>query len=279
MKNFINPADGIISNNLVFLYYKNLFLEMQYDYLSKKEKEYIIDKYRNASERVLLNEKTINYFKYAFSDNFTLMSEYLLHNTKKSGYIVDLGCGIGTQSIFFALFGIKVLAIDLDSKALKIFIKRISFYEKIFNQKLEIEIIEKNALEIDFSKYNIGGVFSMFAFNIMQPSKLLLKNLSKGFNKNCKIAIIDGNNENWIPKVFPSQRRKNTLSPVLMKKELKQYGFKTEKLYGAFSLLNIFWRYGFIIKPVNFIDEILSKNDWLFPRAYIILASNTDNEK
>jgi predicted RNA methylase len=44
--------------------------------------------------------------------------------------IVDLGCGTGTQSIYFALKGARVAAIDMDETALVILRKRKEFYER-----------------------------------------------------------------------------------------------------------------------------------------------------
>ena len=51
-----------------------------------------------------------------------------------SGSVADLGCGTGTYSIPLALQGIQVLGIDIDTKALKIFNKRVQFYQKHFNK-------------------------------------------------------------------------------------------------------------------------------------------------
>lgn len=271
MKKFINPAHEIISNINVYKYYLNVFQEFDENFLSEEEKEYICDIKRNASERILLDNNKTSYFKYAYSDNFTIISKFLLSGAPNPT-ILDLGCGIGTQSIFVALKGANVIAVDIDIKALNIFRKRIHFYENIFSQKLNITIIEENALNIDFSSFKkIDGIFSMFAFNIMQPSKRLMQNLYLNMNKDCKIGIIDGNNQCWISRIFPSMKRA-VWSPFEFKTELQDHNFRIERLEGAFSLIHICWKFKVFNQFISFIDKIMSQSNWLFPRSYILLA-------
>lgn len=138
--------------------------------------------------------------------------------------ILDLGCGLGTQSIIFAAHGARVIAFDLDAPALTELAVRKTRYEKSLGCTLDITTVYGNSLEYDLRSLGpIHGVFSLFAFNMMQPSVKLLDRLRTHVAPGGRLAIQDGNGS-AIYNVLPSRRRP-ALKPTEFGRALIQRNF------------------------------------------------------
>ncbi len=82
--------------------------------------------------------------------------------------ILDLGCGEGRDSIFFAREGLKITSVDFSEKA------RLSFKERVKKEHLEekIEILEKDILEIsDFKENSFDVVYAHLSLHYFIDKK------------------------------------------------------------------------------------------------------------
>ncbi len=241
--------------------------ELELNYLSKTERSFLFDYYREAG---LLRWWRKPFFRHHFARTFFKALEYIF-NQKKPIHILDLGCGTGTQSLYFGLMGAQVTAVDIDKTALKIFKKRKFFYESYFNQKLLIDIRLSNIFELDFDSLSpINAIYSMFAFNMMQPSKLLLTILSDHSEPGCRLAILDGNNRSWLPRLIPSRKREHCLSPTELKNELAKRSFNVVAQTPGFCIPPIIWTF-FPTPFLRKIDTLLGRSP-LFAISYQTLA-------
>jgi SAM-dependent methyltransferase len=271
MNIYFNPKQEPYNYKNMINWYNNLFIEFIDGYLSEVEKEYVFSNKRNASERIIYEKLRRNYFYYAFSRNFLKAVRFLFDN-KACPCILDLGCGIGTQSLFFALSGAKVIAVDLDAQALAIFKKRIVFYEAIFNCKLDITIICENTVEYDYKMLpKFDGVFSMFAFNMMQPPDKLMGKLIEHMNFDARLAILDGNNLCWVAKLLPSRKR-NVWSPKQFREYLIENGFEISLHKGGVVFPYCFWIFKLFNPLVFLFDVLLRQGNWFFSLSQLILA-------
>lgn len=249
-------------------WYNNIIEELNVINLSPKEKVYICNYYTEAG---LLTKWRKQFFKKHYSNTLYETTKFLTKDLQqKQPTLLDLGCGIGTQSLYFAFCGYKVISVDLDETALKIFKKRIKYYENLTKKKFNIEIYCSNTFEFDYSKHMpIDAIYSLFAFNMMQPNKDLISKIFKCISVNAKFIIQDGNNLSWLARLLPSRKR-NVLSPLDMQNELKSYGFSIKAHTGGVSLPPIFW-YIFPYSLLKKIDSFLNKF-WIFPVSHHILA-------
>ncbi|MCP4675119.1 MAG: methyltransferase domain-containing protein [Deltaproteobacteria bacterium] len=205
-----------------------------------------------------------------YSCSFQKAAEFLLGSHKK-GKIIDLGCGCGTQSIYLASKGADVLGLDMDTRALKILKKRKRYYEESMKKELSIKVEEKNSFEFEYEKAApIAGMYSMFAFNMMQPSGRLVDKIDRFMNKGSRIAIIDGNNMAWYSRIAP-WRRRDVWSPTEFESELTERGYRIVSHTGGITLPAAFWA----VAPFKLLEEIdtwMSAEDWIFPISHQILA-------
>ena len=197
-----------------------------------------------------------------------------LFSVQRNPKILDLGCGFGTQTLFFASLGANVIGIDRDHRPLSILKKRKNYYEKESGLSMNIEVYNSNVFEFNYASIGpIDGIYSMFSLNMMQPSWVVLKSILKHTADECCLAIIDGNNMAWLPRLFPSRRR-DALSPVDLEKALKKYNYEISEHISGYSVPPILWR----ILPnliLDRLDKMLGKS-WFLAISHQILAKKTD---
>jgi len=214
------------TRNSSFLTIKKWFSNIDYELtlipFTAEEKEYVVNYYKEAG---LFNNIRKDYFFRHFIESFLNASNYLLKD-KGTPIILDLGCGMGTQSIYFALCGATVKALDLDTIGLSILEKRKTFYETLIGRKLNIEIINQNIFSVDQKGIgSIDGLYSMFAFNMMQPSSKLILKLKSCFNDHAKFVVFDGNWEHFLLKRIHPKAAKLKWTPKQIKNALEHIGF------------------------------------------------------
>lgn len=231
------PAKNDFSAEAVKNWFDNISVELRSGIFESEEQEYVKSYY---TESGLLRRWRRPFFLRHFAETFSEAAAYLFGG-KPDPVILDLGCGIGTQALFLALQGAKVVGLDLDDVALRIFRKRKTLYEASCGRQLDINILQENSLQAQYPRHApIDGVYSLFAFNIMQPSGALLNALVPNLSACARWAVLDGNNVSIWCKLLPSRRR-NVWSPAEMRQHLERSGFKVESQRGGVTLPPPVW--------------------------------------
>lgn len=261
------PQQEPVQAASLWRWYLNVAQEMDSGLFSPEESRAMSSYYVEAG---LLDSSRRSFFRRHYAESFADAAAFLLERGG-SPLILDLGCGMGTQSLYLALRGARVLGLDLDETALAIFQKRIDFYEKRSGRALAITIRRADALQFDYQPFApIDGVYSMFAFNMMQPSGELLNILSPALSEDARFAVIDGNNRCWRARLLNRWKR-NVWSPLDFETALAGRGFRTIRHCGGVSLPPAAWRAlpGIFAHPI---DRALCRN-WLAPVSHQILAA------
>ncbi len=219
-------------------WYLNVHSELKVGTLTPSENKYMADYYHEVGLGQWWRRP---FFRKHFAESFNAAARYLLA-APAEGTIVDLGCGTGTQSIFLALGGAKVIGVDMDAEALEIFRKRKLWYEEKLGRSLDIELHQGNVFDLDFSQFGpIRAAFSMFAFNMMQPSENLLDKLTEQMTQGSRLVIIDGNSTSLVSRVFPSRRR-DVWSPEVFLREMQSRSLVVSSQVGGVVLPPQLWR-------------------------------------
>jgi SAM-dependent methyltransferase len=167
------------------------------------------------------------YFTYHYTDAIARALDWLVTERLggRSVTIVDLGAGLGTQSILFAAQGARVISVDIDQGALDALTIRKATYEKHFGRALDIVCVCHDVLEHDFRQYGaIDGIYSLFAFNMMQPSSAVLDRLDAAAAPGARIAIQDGNRQCALKLLLG--RRRPVLSPGEFASALEERNYR-----------------------------------------------------
>lgn len=216
----------------------------------------------------LLQRRSRAFFYHHYCRSFAIALRHMFRDNAAMR-ILDLGCGLGTHSLLFSILGASVTSIDIDAKPLEIFKKRITLYESVLKRPLDITILCQNALEVSYERYApFDGLYSLFAFNMMQPSTELIPKLAAAMKMGGRWAVHDGNSLCWFYRWF---RKRNVLSPYELSRELVNCGFEIDEHSGMCSIPPVFWRVlpEVILLPI---DSALNKH-WFFATSHQILAT------
>ena len=270
---FIPDQNSSLNGETVWRWYQNVTEEINLSFMFSKEKEYLVNYYKKAG---LLRSWRKPFFRHHYSRTFAQALLFLLEPCRNSR-ILDLGCGTGTQSLLFALLGADVVGVDLDEEALNILNKRKAFYEDRSGRKLKLRMYKANSLELNYANISpIEGIYSMFAFNLMKPSRSLLEKIAPYTNNRCRLAILDGNNTSWLPRIFSSRQRPDCLSPLEFEDVLTYHSFDIVSHKAGFVLPPIFW----LISPGNILRRIdgFLGGSWMLAISHQVLAEKNERE-
>ena len=184
----------------------------------------------SISTKNLLTEKSLYEFEkynYSYLNNFDkIMSEHYckqtkeitdIINSKKNLKILEVGCGCGTESLWFSINNAKVTGIDLRKERLEVALERKINFEKQFGVQLDIKFIFSDLF--DFVENNKNEFFDIIfmeqAYHHIEPRNKLIPALKKLLKKEGYIIISEA----------------NALNPLIQIGLLKLRGFKTVKKF------------------------------------------------
>lgn len=262
----IPTGTGAPTRREVEAWYRNIQAELADGFLAGERARHVEAYYRDAG---LLTPWRRPFFDHHYCESFLRSATFLLGKRPRPR-ILDLGCGTGTQSLFLALHGARVVALDLDRVALDVLRTRIAFYEKRLGRKLDIQVHCANTFEFDYAAVApIDGVYSMFAFNMMQPSEGLLQRLLPALAGDARFAIIDGNSVSWLSRWAPGRRR-SALSPSAFANLLGDLGFVIREHTGGVAVPPVAWR-ALPRAWLSPIDRALTRS-WFFSVSHLLHA-------
>lgn len=231
------PQPGVCRADAVRAWFGNVSRELEAGVHGGSERVQFEGYYVEAG---LLQAWRRPFFWRHYAETLAESASFLL-GSKTTPTILDLGCGTGTQSLLFALHGAKVVAADMDQVALRVFRRRLELYQELCGRTLPVTIVEGNTFELEYEKLGpFDGVYSLFAFNIMQPSAKLVDTLLPHLASGAHWAVLDGNSLSVWTKFLRSRRRR-AWSPRDMARELSARGFRVLSQQGGVALPPLAW--------------------------------------
>jgi SAM-dependent methyltransferase len=248
---FIPQSVNDISTESVWKFYKNIFTEIKHCAFSEKELEKIFD-YHAGFGNIAARHFEHLYYKQQFCSPLSREVKRAFNSFKKP-IVLDLCCGVGMQSILFALLGAtKVVAVDIDKLKLSAFRKRLDYYNSLLTKPLEIEILEADVLQQCLSKYGkFDVVYSHFGIGYLLPAEKIFEKLGVCVNSGGLILLEQANPE-YILSIFlrkiPVSPRKDFI------RHAARFGFEVFSLRGLASFPRPLWRIGGLMKHL---DEVV----------------------
>jgi SAM-dependent methyltransferase len=187
--------------------------------------------------------------------------------------VVDLGCGLGMQSIIFASLGAEVLGIDLNAECIALCRKRKPYFEERLGRALKMEFLQADfrTFDPDSLGQKYQALFSMSAFAHIRPLKDTVAKISALLNDNGRVFLWDQNPDYLFLDVL-SRKRKDVSRPKEIVVEFAKEGFTTDLLTGACAIPRHFWRTDALLGVTSKLNDILKKSLRL-SFSYLLAAS------
>jgi 2-polyprenyl-3-methyl-5-hydroxy-6-metoxy-1,4-benzoquinol methylase len=174
--------------------------------------------------------------------------------------VVDVGCGLGMQSLILASLGASVIGIDVREESIVLCRKRQAYYERELGTRLDLEFRHEDFSTIRRANFGhrCDALFSMSAFSYIKPLHRAASNASRLLEDNARVFLYEQNALNALDGL---KRTEPIPSPHDVAAVFEREGFRTELLQGAGSLPSFLWRVpalnATVLTPAN---ESLRKN-------------------
>ena len=227
MKNLFIPEKNVsaFDQDDMKAYLRNIEIETQNQLFTQKETKIMAD----ALFSEFIDKNARPFFLHHFIPQWIESVKYFFRD-QKNPRIIELGCGTGTSSILFSLLGASVIGLELDNNCVDICLKRKEYYQSMVGH-LDLSFVNANTCSFPYKENGpFDGIYSLFAFNLMQPTDVLLKRVLKSLNINGKIFITDGNKDSIYNRMILSRRRKNIWSPRDIKRFLEKNNMIIEEI-------------------------------------------------
>ena len=131
----------------------------------------------------------------------------------ESPKVLEIGSGTGTESLWMAVKGAKVMGVDIKDERLQLARKRQGIIEEQIGQKLDCEFINQNILDLEQKDFDIVWVEQ--TFHHLEPRAQILAKLSSLVKPGGHIVISES----------------NALNPLNQLQLFLRRGFKTIRTY------------------------------------------------
>lgn len=235
-------------------WYANLLKEVSDVGFLDSEIEILKDK-RNYYGKYF-DRKTRAFFLHHFARNTARTINYLSKSGVENIRYLEIGFGCGSQLMLMALLGAESIGCDIREDVCEIVLKRKCFYGEKTGRTLGISLICNNVFAVDWEKFGkFDTVNFLFSFNDIKPEQKMLELIINVLKPGGRVVIQETNPVHVYNRLF---RRRDNLSPYVIKDMLKAHGFKIHSLRGGYALPPFFWRF-LPTKIVSSIDNILNR--------------------
>lgn len=180
------------------------------------------------------------YFKENYCRPFSRAVAHIF-GVSKAPRILDLCCGTGTQSLFFAFMGASVEAVDYDSAQLSALQRRVGFYQNETGVHLPIAVQQADATTIDLASLgSFDAIYSHIGIGGLDRAERIFSRAASALRPGGLLVLKNGNPDCVWLRLRGRQPRDSRRSEYLT--EAPAHGFRAVSVQGTAGLPRQAWR-------------------------------------
>lgn len=129
-----------------------------------------------------------------------------LIKARPSAKVLEIGCGTGTESLWLALSGAHVVALELKQDRLDVAQARKNIVEELWQQKLECHFQKKSFLDLELENY-FDIIWMEQAFHHLEPREQVVRKIASVLKPGGQVIISEPNAANPLVQIRFFQRR------------------------------------------------------------------------
>ncbi len=189
-----------------------------------------------------LDARTRRYAVHTLTRNLVRAVQYLGLPAPGPYKLLDVGCGLGMQSLLFGMLGAQVVGLDLRPDCIELCRKRQAYYEKALGRRLDVTFEAADFLgSRDQPAGAYDGVFSMSAFIHIQPTESTVATIARLIRSRGRVFIWDMNARS-LGRIRDEYTRKLP-GPREVRHSFRRHGFDVQLLAGGAAVPRQFWRW------------------------------------
>lgn len=158
--------------------------------------------------------------------HYTRQTAPALSLIEKGARILEIGCGCGTESLWFAMQGASVVGVDLNESRLSVARARARYLKEQLGTQLDVEFINASFFELGYAE-SFDLIWMEQAFHHVEPRKHVPAKINQMLRAGGYVVISEANG--WNPFLQLLLFRQRGLATV------KEYtdGYGNAHLYGV----------------------------------------------
>ena len=193
---------------------------------------------------------------------------------KKKPVLLDIGCGCGTETLWFSKLGAKCMGIDVFNSMIEVAKERKKFLEDIWEENISCQYKVASVFNLNPLDTKFDIIWIQQAFHHIEPREYLLPLLFSLLNDDGVLVFSESNA--WNPFIQLSLLKMRGLKTIIEVEEggqLVPWGH--ERIITPISLMRTLRRHGFTVSPPRYfrllpsnkIFEKISFLETIWPRA------------
>lgn len=189
-----------------------------------------------------------NYFIYRHSQRV----QHLVKNVKTENRVLDVGCGLGSESILCGILGSRVTGVDLIEADLQVAKKRLKFYETSINNTLAVDFRAQSIFDVADS---FDVIWLLESISHVEPADKFIAFARDHLNNKGKLIISDPNKLNPLIFYRTWKARGRLGGPVLLVKNPytgATVPWANERVFDPCSIRKLLLQNGFLIESFSY---------------------------
>lgn len=170
---------------------------------------------------------------------------------KKGAKVLEVGCGCGTESLWFGLLGASVIGTDIRQDRLEVAEARLNYIHKHYPFKMNVQFKKTNFFDMG-NKPKFDIIWMEQAFHHIEPRKYLPSKLHKMLRPGGSIVISEANGWNPILQTLLFCKRGFQNVKLYSDENGETHMYGNERITTPGRIKRLFTQYGFEIESIRY---------------------------